>query len=125
MALTITLRCTWMKSVDSMRAISSRRLIRTSASPDAVTTLTYFSVASKHTTSDTGIMRTVLPTPARMTLMRSAVSGGGWFGKAMACMRCISAARSPGAGGVVRAARRAWRRATVCCSRSAVAGLSR
>jgi hypothetical protein len=81
-----------------MRAISSRRLMRTSASPVGVTTFTYFSVASKQTTSATGIMRTVLPTPARMTLMRSPASCRRCPRLAMACMRCISAAMSPACG---------------------------
>ncbi|SAL88893.1 hypothetical protein AWB68_08924 [Caballeronia choica] len=111
-----------MKSVESMRAISSRRLIRTSASPVGVTTLTYFSVASKQITSATGIMRTVLPTPARMTLMRSLDPASS---AAIDCMRRISAALSPASGDAVRAASRTLIRSTVCCRRSAVAGLSR
>lgn len=62
----------------SRRVIISRRLMRNSASPPAVTMFTHLSVASKQITSAIGIMRTTLPTPARMTLMhcrRSARAG--------------------------------------------------
>ena len=57
--------------IEKLMGVSSALAVLNASRYSAVMTLTYLSVASRHTTSATGIMRTVLPTPARMTLMRS------------------------------------------------------
>ncbi|MCY1313887.1 hypothetical protein D9M70_644590 [compost metagenome] len=94
--------------------------MRTSASPWAVTTLTYFSAASRQITSETGIIRTVLPTPARMTLIFSGASAG----SVIDCTRSIRAAMPPAAGVRARSRNLCFRRCTQTCRRSSVAGLS-